>query len=132
MPSSSLTSPSNSNIQERRRKSWLSRRCGSNSRMVKARPNLCPKTASTLDAFRRIFGRTLVQQTHVIDSTHDSLRIEGFISLAGTSTKVRTPPFGYDCRLRPSSGIPVSLYGRSMMLNGWMTSGILQILINTR
>jgi len=89
MPSCSPTSPSNSSIQERRQKSWPSRGCDFIPRMLRTEPDLCLKTASTLEAFRRIFGRTLVQQTHLIDSNYDSLRIEGFIGLTGASTKVQ-------------------------------------------
>lgn len=57
-----------------------------NSR-TEARIMTIPKTASTLEAFRRIFGKALVQQTHPVDNPCDSLKIEGFISLTGTSTK---------------------------------------------
>jgi len=88
MPSCFPMSPSNSSIQEPRQKSWPSRGCGFIPRVVRTLPDLYLKTASTLEAFRRIFGRTLVQQTHLIDSNYDSLRIEGFLSLIGAPTKV--------------------------------------------
>ena len=72
--------------------------------------NPCLKTTSTLEAFRRIFGRTLVQQTHLVNSSYDSLRIEGFISLTGTSAKVRPLRLPSSRQLRLSPDIPVSLY----------------------
>jgi len=88
MPSCSPMSPSNSTIQERRQKLWQSRGCGFIPGALRNLPNLYIKTASTLEAFRRIFGRTLVRQIHLIDNNYDTLRIEGFVSLTGAPTKV--------------------------------------------
>jgi len=88
MPSCFPTLPSNSSIQEHKQKSWPSRGCDFIPRMVRTLPDLYIKTPSTLEAFRRMFGRALVRQTHLIDSNYDSLRIEGFVSLTGALTKV--------------------------------------------
>ena len=88
MPLCFPMSLSNSSIQERRQKSWPSRGCGFIPRVVRPLPDLYLKTASTLEAFRRIFGRALVQQTHTIDSDYDLLKMEGFVSLTGAPTKV--------------------------------------------
>ncbi|KIM46426.1 hypothetical protein M413DRAFT_441520 [Hebeloma cylindrosporum] len=47
-----------------------------------------PKTASTLDSFRHLYGDALTEHTEAVDITSGSMRIEGFISLTGATSKV--------------------------------------------
>ncbi|KAF8204753.1 hypothetical protein BJ912DRAFT_939222 [Pholiota molesta] len=47
-----------------------------------------PKTASTLDCFRRLYGSALTEHFHTVFETTESLKIEGFISLTGAYSKM--------------------------------------------
>ncbi|KAK7062063.1 mismatch repair-related protein [Favolaschia claudopus] len=46
-----------------------------------------PKTASTLAAFRHLYGRALVQHVEEINATSGELQLKGFISLDGAYSK---------------------------------------------
>ncbi|KAL0949232.1 hypothetical protein HGRIS_009310 [Hohenbuehelia grisea] len=46
-----------------------------------------PQTASTLAAFRQIYGRALVEHVHEVHACQEELRLDGFISLVGAHSK---------------------------------------------
>ncbi|KAI0638404.1 hypothetical protein C8Q77DRAFT_1276186 [Trametes polyzona] len=53
----------------------------------KARILSVPRTASTLTAFRHIYGRALADHVEEVDESGNNMRIQGFLSLQGTYSK---------------------------------------------
>ncbi|KAL1946475.1 hypothetical protein VTO73DRAFT_14579 [Trametes versicolor] len=53
----------------------------------KARVLTVPKTASTLAAFRHIYGKALADEVEEIEEHCDGMRLEGFVSLQGAYSK---------------------------------------------
>ncbi|KAG7097308.1 hypothetical protein E1B28_004670 [Marasmius oreades] len=46
-----------------------------------------PKSISSLEVFRRLYGKALSQHVHEINVNQDNMRLEGFISLEGSLSK---------------------------------------------